>query len=74
MVYKFECNVYFQLPGGGVDMTLSELQEMAARQQQQIESQQQILVAKEQRLKYLKVNFNVCKHLVCHLLEMSQES
>lgn len=42
------------LPGGGVDMTLSELQEMAARQQQQIESQQQILVAKEQRLKYLK--------------------
>ncbi|KAH3846474.1 hypothetical protein DPMN_088775 [Dreissena polymorpha] len=25
------------LPGGGVDMTLSELQEMAARQQQQIE-------------------------------------
>ncbi|XP_052271376.1 LOW QUALITY PROTEIN: apoptosis-stimulating of p53 protein 2-like, partial [Dreissena polymorpha] len=44
----------FQLPGGGVDMTLSELQEMAARQQQQIESQQQVLVAKEQRLKYLK--------------------
>ncbi|KAL4237493.1 hypothetical protein ACF0H5_002208 [Mactra antiquata] len=43
-----------QLPGGGVDMTLSELQEMAARQQHQIESQQQILVAKEQRLKYLK--------------------
>ena len=35
-------------------MTLSELQDMAARQQHQIESQQQILVAKEQRLKYLK--------------------
>lgn len=35
-------------------MTLSELQDMAARQQQQIENQQQILVAKEQRLKYLK--------------------
>lgn len=27
---------------------------MAARQQQQIEQQQQLLVAKEQRLKYLK--------------------
>ncbi|KAL3874549.1 hypothetical protein ACJMK2_037540 [Sinanodonta woodiana] len=39
---------------GGVDLTLSELQDMAARQQQQIEAQQQILVAKEQRLKYLK--------------------
>ena len=50
---KHHCLVYFQLPGG-VDMTLSELQDMASRQQQQIESQQQILVAKEQRLKYLK--------------------
>jgi len=49
----------FQLPGGGVDMTLSELQEMAARQQQQIESQQHILVAKEQRLKYLKQQVRV---------------
>lgn len=39
---------------GGVDLTLSELQEMASRQQQQIEHQQQVLVAKEQRLKYLK--------------------
>ncbi|XP_047243659.1 protein phosphatase 1, regulatory subunit 13Bb isoform X4 [Girardinichthys multiradiatus] len=34
--------------------TLSELQEMATRQQQQIEAQQQMLVAKEQRLRYLK--------------------
>lgn len=29
-----------------VELTLSELQEMAARQQQQIENQQQMLVAK----------------------------
>ncbi|VDI09464.1 apoptosis-stimulating of p53 protein 1 [Mytilus galloprovincialis] len=39
---------------GGVDLTLTELQDMAARQQHQIESQQQVLVAKEQRLKFLK--------------------
>ncbi|XP_078505968.1 apoptosis-stimulating of p53 protein 2 isoform X1 [Lissotriton helveticus] len=37
-----------------MDMTLAELQEMAARQQQQIEAQQQMLSTKEQRLKYLK--------------------
>jgi len=37
-----------------VDLTLAELQEMAARQQQQIEQQQELLVAKEQRLKFLK--------------------
>uniref|UniRef100_A0A672PAD6 SH3 domain-containing protein n=1 Tax=Sinocyclocheilus grahami TaxID=75366 RepID=A0A672PAD6_SINGR len=37
-----------------VELTLSELQEMATRQQQQIEVQQQMLVAKEQRLRYLK--------------------
>ena len=40
--------------GGGADLTLAELQEMAARQQHQIQTQQQILVAKEQRLKFLK--------------------
>ncbi|XP_063775083.1 apoptosis-stimulating of p53 protein 2 isoform X2 [Pseudophryne corroboree] len=37
-----------------MDMTLAELQEMAARQQQQIETQQLMLATKEQRLKYLK--------------------
>ncbi|KAM8860184.1 apoptosis-stimulating of p53 protein 2a isoform 3-T4 [Spinachia spinachia] len=37
-----------------MDMTLAELQDMAARQQQQIESQQQLLASKEQRLRYLK--------------------
>uniref|UniRef100_A0A3P9Q6L2 Protein phosphatase 1, regulatory subunit 13Bb n=1 Tax=Poecilia reticulata TaxID=8081 RepID=A0A3P9Q6L2_POERE len=37
-----------------VELTLSELQEMATRQQHQIEAQQQMLVAKEQRLRYLK--------------------
>uniref|UniRef100_H0XD89 Protein phosphatase 1 regulatory subunit 13B n=1 Tax=Otolemur garnettii TaxID=30611 RepID=H0XD89_OTOGA len=44
-------------PGVGnprVELTLSELQDMAARQQQQIENQQQMLVAKEQRLHFLK--------------------
>ncbi|XP_053315930.1 apoptosis-stimulating of p53 protein 2 isoform X2 [Spea bombifrons] len=40
--------------GPRMDMTLAELQEMAARQQQQIEAQQQMLATKEQRLKYLK--------------------
>jgi len=34
--------------------SIEQLREMAARQQQQIEMQQQQLVAKEQRLKYLK--------------------
>ncbi|XP_059541199.1 apoptosis-stimulating of p53 protein 1 isoform X7 [Myotis daubentonii] len=37
-----------------VELTLSELQDMAARQQQQIENQQQMLVAKEQRLHFLQ--------------------
>ncbi|XP_042637429.1 apoptosis-stimulating of p53 protein 1 [Orycteropus afer afer] len=37
-----------------VELTLSELHDMAARQQQQIENQQQMLVAKEQRLHFLK--------------------
>ncbi|XP_069579270.1 apoptosis-stimulating of p53 protein 1-like isoform X2 [Brachyistius frenatus] len=36
-----------------VELTLSELQEMATRQQQHIEAQQQMLIAKEQRLRYL---------------------
>ncbi|XP_040567666.1 apoptosis-stimulating of p53 protein 1 isoform X2 [Lepeophtheirus salmonis] len=36
------------------NLSLPELQIMAQRQQQQIESQQHLLVAKEQRLKYLK--------------------
>lgn len=46
--------ISLQLPAGGVDLTLSELQEMAARQQEQIQQQQHALVAKEQRLKFLK--------------------
>ncbi|XP_030626429.1 apoptosis-stimulating of p53 protein 2a isoform X2 [Chanos chanos] len=37
-----------------MDMTLAELQEMAARQQQQIDAHQQLLASKEQRLRYLK--------------------
>lgn len=43
----------FQLRDG-VELTLSELEEMACRQQQQIDSQRQLLAAKEQRLRFLK--------------------
>ncbi len=35
-------------------LSVGQLQEMAQRQQHQIEAQQQVLVAKEQRLKYLR--------------------
>lgn len=38
----------------GAELTLSELEEMAGRQQQQIDSQRQLLAAKEQRLRFLK--------------------
>uniref|UniRef100_A0A671TD14 Apoptosis-stimulating of p53 protein 2-like n=1 Tax=Sinocyclocheilus anshuiensis TaxID=1608454 RepID=A0A671TD14_9TELE len=38
-----------------MDITLSELQEMASRQQQQINAQQQLLATKEQRLHFLKL-------------------
>lgn len=38
----------------GVQLTLTELREMACRQQSQIDSQHQLLAAKEQRLRYLK--------------------
>lgn len=37
-----------------MQLTLSELREMACRQQQQIDTQHQLLAAKEQRLRYLK--------------------
>ncbi|XP_035685257.1 apoptosis-stimulating of p53 protein 2-like isoform X2 [Branchiostoma floridae] len=50
---NFMLEMYIELPPG-LDLTLADLQEMATRQQQQIESQQQMLVAKEQRLKFLK--------------------
>ena len=43
-----------QQAGPGQSLSIEQLREMAARQQQQIEMQQQQLVAKEQRLKYLK--------------------
>lgn len=39
---------------GSAEMTHTELLEMASRQQQQLEAQHQLLVAREQRLKYLK--------------------
>lgn len=44
---------YKKLPDG-CELTVGELRDMASRQQQQIETQQQLLVAREQRLKYLK--------------------
>ncbi|XP_067276959.1 apoptosis-stimulating of p53 protein 2a isoform X2 [Pseudorasbora parva] len=37
-----------------MDLTVAELQEMAARQQRQIDNQQQLLASKEQRLLFLK--------------------
>ncbi|XP_050541469.1 apoptosis-stimulating of p53 protein 1 isoform X3 [Daktulosphaira vitifoliae] len=40
--------------GEGTELTVRELEEMACRQQHQIESQRQLLAAKEQRLRYLK--------------------
>ena len=46
--------VVLQLPGGGVSLTLAELQDMAVRQQQQLEVQHQLLSAREQRLHFLK--------------------
>uniref|UniRef100_A0A8C5FIL6 SH3 domain-containing protein n=1 Tax=Gadus morhua TaxID=8049 RepID=A0A8C5FIL6_GADMO len=51
---NFPIHFRFIRPLRRVELTLSELQEMASRQQQQIEAQQQMLVAKEQRLRYLK--------------------
>ncbi|XP_071359231.1 apoptosis-stimulating of p53 protein 2b [Trachinotus anak] len=38
-----------------LDVTLGELQDLAIRQQQQINAQQQLLASKEQRLRYLKL-------------------
>ncbi|KAM8878094.1 apoptosis-stimulating of p53 protein 2-like isoform 2-T2 [Spinachia spinachia] len=38
-----------------LDVTLSDLQDLATRQQQQINAQQQLLASKEQRLHYLKL-------------------
>ncbi|XP_061436928.1 apoptosis-stimulating of p53 protein 1-like isoform X2 [Lethenteron reissneri] len=40
--------------GSGVELSLSELQEVAERQQQQIEARQQLLASKERRLQQLK--------------------
>ncbi|XP_039293647.1 apoptosis-stimulating of p53 protein 1 isoform X4 [Nilaparvata lugens] len=42
------------LPSGGCELTLGELEEMALRQQAQIEQQRQQLAAREQRLRFLK--------------------
>ncbi|XP_062864335.1 apoptosis-stimulating of p53 protein 2a [Trichomycterus rosablanca] len=50
--------------GPRMDMTLAELQEMAARQQQQIDAQQQLLSSKEQRLRYLKQQDQMKQHQV----------
>ncbi|XP_014242516.1 apoptosis-stimulating of p53 protein 1 isoform X2 [Cimex lectularius] len=39
---------------GGVELTVVELEAMAVRQEEEMASQRQLLVAKEQRLRYLK--------------------
>ncbi|XP_034534164.1 apoptosis-stimulating of p53 protein 2-like isoform X2 [Notolabrus celidotus] len=41
--------------GPRLDLTLGDLQDLATRQQQQINAQQQLLASKEQRLRYLKL-------------------
>ncbi|XP_058240317.1 apoptosis-stimulating of p53 protein 2a isoform X5 [Hemibagrus wyckioides] len=51
---RMENGVSLQVAAPRMDMTLAELQEMATRQQQQIDAQQQLLASKEQRLRYLK--------------------
>nr|XP_046232665.1 apoptosis-stimulating of p53 protein 2-like isoform X2 [Scatophagus argus] len=43
------------VPVARLDVTLSDLQDLATRQQQQIKAQQQLLASKEQRLRYLKL-------------------
>lgn len=45
------CYFHFQVPGR---LTSAELRAMALRQQQQIDSQHQLLATKEQRLRFLK--------------------
>uniref|UniRef100_A0A8C1V6X1 Tumor protein p53 binding protein, 2a n=1 Tax=Cyprinus carpio TaxID=7962 RepID=A0A8C1V6X1_CYPCA len=47
-------SVSFRVSSPLMDMTLAELQEMASRQQRQIDTQQQLLASKEQRLHFLK--------------------
>uniref|UniRef100_A0A672M5W1 Apoptosis-stimulating of p53 protein 1-like n=1 Tax=Sinocyclocheilus grahami TaxID=75366 RepID=A0A672M5W1_SINGR len=51
---KQEVKFYLRHEDSPTESSDQELQEMATRQQQQIEAQQQMLVAKEQRLRYLK--------------------
>ena len=46
-LFSFVCQfISSQVATPRMDMTLAELQEMAARQQQQIEAQQQLLASK----------------------------
>lgn len=61
--------MFFGLQVGNprVELTLSELQDMAARQQQQIENQQQMLVAK---VINSKQNMEICNQ--CNLLKHKQ--
>ena len=48
--------VFFQpvSPGFPTDLTVEQLQIMAGKQQEQIEAQAQLLLAKEQRLRFLR--------------------
>uniref|UniRef100_A0A8C2Z7I3 Tumor protein p53 binding protein, 2b n=1 Tax=Cyclopterus lumpus TaxID=8103 RepID=A0A8C2Z7I3_CYCLU len=46
---------WWEVSAPRLDVTLSDLQDLATRQQQQINAQQQMLASKEQRLRYLKL-------------------
>lgn len=51
----------WQVGNPRVELTLSELQDMAARQQQQIENQQQMLVAKvSYKYRVMEALFKMC--------------
>ncbi|KAF6205381.1 hypothetical protein GE061_019552 [Apolygus lucorum] len=45
---------YSQVRSGGVELTVTELEAMAVRQQEEMANQRQLLAVKEQRLRYLK--------------------
>lgn len=49
-----------------MELTLSELQEMATRQQQQIEAQQQMLVAKVTSWSFMQTLLLTDKTVCCH--------
>ncbi|RVE76619.1 hypothetical protein OJAV_G00010470 [Oryzias javanicus] len=57
------CVCVTQLSAPRLDATLTELQDLAYRQQQQIDAQQQLLVSKEEQLRHLKLQDQRLQHL-----------